>query len=132
MHLSDYLENQLCDAVLGGGTWTRPTTVYVALFTAGPDDAGAGTEVSGGSYAREAVTNNATNFPNASGGTKTNATEIEFATATANWGNITGVGFFTESTGGNCLLAMQFATPRSILDGDTAKFSTGAISLTFA
>lgn len=132
MHLSDYLENQLCNAILGGGTWTRPGTVYVALFTSGPDDAGAGTEVTGGSYARVAVANNSTNFPNAAGGAKTNATQIAFPTATADWGTITGMAVFDAATSGNCLLAFPFATPREVLNGDTPKFSPGAISLTFS
>jgi hypothetical protein len=131
MHLSDYLENQLCNAILGGGTWTRPATIYIALFTSGPNDAGAGTEVSGGSYARAIVTNNTTNFPNAAGGTKTNATEIAFPTATADWGAITGMAVFDAASGGNCLLAFQFSTTRSILNGDTAKFAPGSISLSF-
>ena len=39
----------------------RLAAIYLALFTAMPSDSGGGTEVSGGSYARVAITNNATN-----------------------------------------------------------------------
>jgi hypothetical protein len=82
---SEYLENAILDHVLGGPDYTRPGTLYIALYTVAPTDAGGGTEVAGGSYARVAVTNNSTNFPAAAGGAKTNGTLIEFAEATANW-----------------------------------------------
>ena len=60
--------------------------VYVALFTAAPSDAGGGTEVTGGSYARElAGLSEATG----SGGTTSNAAEIAFTQATASWGTVT-------------------------------------------
>jgi hypothetical protein len=36
-------------------TYTSVATVYVSLWTSDPTDAGSGTEVSGGSYARTAV-----------------------------------------------------------------------------
>ena len=53
---SNYLENAIIDAVLRNTSYTSPTTVYVGLFTTDPTDADSGTEVSGGSYARTAVT----------------------------------------------------------------------------
>lgn len=77
---SNYLENALLDHALGGGNYTRPATVYIALFTVAPSDAGGGTEVSGNNYSRAAVTNDATNFPAASGGAKSNGVAITFAT----------------------------------------------------
>lgn len=134
MNLTDYSENALCNAVLGGGTWSKPATVYVGLFTTAPDDAGLGSEltIGTGSYARAIVTNNSTNFPNAAGGTKSNGTEITFPTATADWGNILGMVVFDAASGGNALLHFTFAVPRSILNGDTAKFSVGALTLTFS
>lgn len=100
---SDYLENKILDHVLGGGDYTRPATVYVGLFTTAPSDTGGGTEVSGGSYARVAVTNNATNFPAASSGSKSNGTAITFPAATANWGTVVAFGIFDASSGGNLL-----------------------------
>ena len=50
---SDYLENKLIDHLFRAGTFAKPTALWVALFTGAPGDAGGGTEVSGGSYARE-------------------------------------------------------------------------------
>jgi hypothetical protein len=100
---SDFLELELLDHVLGNAAYTAPGTIHVALFTAAPTDAGGGTEVTGGSYARVAVTNNATNFPAASGGLKQNGTAITFPQATADWGTIVAFGLFDASTSGNLL-----------------------------
>ena len=97
---SDYLENEILDHVLGGGDFTRPATVYLALFTVTPTDAGGGTEVTGGAYARVAVTNNATNFPAASGGSKSIGAQFDFPEATANWGTVVALGIFDASTAG--------------------------------
>ena len=53
--MSNYLENALINATLRNTTYTSVATVYVSLWTSDPTDAGSGTEVSGGSYARTAV-----------------------------------------------------------------------------
>jgi len=60
---SDYLENTILDLVYGGVAYTPPAILYVALFSVAPTDAGGGTELSGGGYARVAVPNDLTNFP---------------------------------------------------------------------
>jgi hypothetical protein len=98
---SNFLELELLDHVLGGSAYAAPGTLHVALFTAAPTDAGGGTEVTGGSYARVAVTNNLTNFPSAN--PKVNGTAITFPLATADWGTIVAFGIFDASTSGNLL-----------------------------
>lgn len=104
---SSYLEGKVLDHVFGNTAYSAPGTLYVGLYTTLPNNAGSGgTEVSGGSYARVAVTNNTTNWPNASGNdpaTKSNGTSITFPAATANWGDVVGVGIFDASSGGNLL-----------------------------
>jgi hypothetical protein len=127
---SNTLENALLDHVLGGGDYTRPATVYVALFTAAPSDSGGGTEVTGGSYARASVTNNGTNWPAASGGAKSNGTDITFVTASANWGTIVAMGIFDASTSGNLLYWADLTVSKAINNGDTAKFVAGEIDVT--
>jgi len=127
---SDYLENKLLDHVLGGADYSRPATVYIALYTVTPTDAGGGTEVSGGSYARVAVTNNATNWPAASGGAKANGTEITFAEATASWGTVVAFAILDALTAGNLLYWGALAVSKSIDTGDTAKFAVGDIDIT--
>ena len=127
---SDYLENKVLDHVLGGGDYTRPITVYVALYTVAPTDAGGGTEVTGGSYARVAVTNNVTNWPAASAGAKSNGTEITFAEATASWGTVVAFAILDAATLGNFLYWATLTTSKAIGIGDTAKFAVGDLDVT--
>lgn len=127
----DYLENKLLDHVLGGGDYSRPATVYVALYTATPSDSGGGTEVSGGSYARVAVTNNSTNWPAASGGSKSNGTAITFPTPSANWGTVTSFGILDAATSGNLLYWGALSASKTINNGDAApQFAAGALTIT--
>src|SRR5262245_10445986 len=100
---STYLDNKLLDLVLGAVSYTAPSSIYAALYTVAPTAAGGGTEVSGGSYARVAITNNTTNFPSASGGSKSNGTMITWPTATASWSVVVAVGLLDAASGGNLL-----------------------------
>src|SRR3990167_2450727 len=127
---SNYLEDKVNDHVLGGGDFTRPATVYIALYTAAPTDAGGGTEVSGGSYVRLLVTNNATNWPASSGGAKANGTELTFASATASWGTVVAFGILDADTAGNLLYWGDLAVSKAVNSGDTAKFPVGDIDIT--
>lgn len=127
---SDFLENELLDHVLGNAAYSAPATTYVALYTAAPTDAGGGTEVSGGSYARVAVTNNDTNWPAASGGAKANGTAITFPTATANWGTVVAFAILDAASGGNLLYWGDLAASKSVDDGDTASFAVGELDVT--
>ena len=99
--LTDFAENKLVDAVFRGQSLGAPATFYVALYTAACNDAGGGTEVTGGSYARVAVTSSLANWAGtqsagsttASSGTggqtsNNNAVTIGSATTTA-WGTVT-------------------------------------------
>jgi hypothetical protein len=131
---SDYLEKEILDHVLGGADYARPATVYFSLFTAAPADAGGGTEVTGGSYARPAITNNVTNFPAAATAagvsSKENGTTIQFVQATANWGTCTHWGIFDALTAGNLLFHGALTASRSIVSGDTPRFLAAAFSMT--
>lgn len=131
--LSSYLENEINDHVLGGAEYTRPATVYFALYTVAPTESGGGTEVStsGTAYARAAVTNDATNFPASSGGVKSNGTAIGFPTATASWGTVVAFGVFDAASGGNLLYFGNLTSSRAISSGDTARFAAGDFSITF-
>lgn len=131
---SDYLEAVILNEVLGAVGYTPAATVYVGLFTTTPSDAGGGVEVSGGSYARSAVTNNATNWPAATGTnptTKANGTAIPFPAPTANWGVVVAWGIFDAVTGGNLLYWGALGTSKTINNGDAApSFAIGALTVT--
>jgi len=127
---SDYLELELLDHVLGAATYTPPVTVYVALYTVAPTDAGGGTEVTGAGYARVAVTNNATNWPAASGGSKSNGTAIQFPSAGGSWGTAVAFAILDAASGGNFLYWGDLTTPMAISDGHNPEFPAGDITIT--
>lgn len=98
---SDYLEAAQLNEALGGTAFGAPATVYVALYSASPTDAGGGTELSGGAYARASVTNNTTNWP--AGNPKSNGTTISYSQATADWSRAYSWGIFDALSSGNLL-----------------------------
>lgn len=99
--LSDGFANDMLNTLFGGVATTAPATYYVGLSTTQPTDAGTGiTEPSTGAYARVAVTNNTTNFPNASARAKSNGTAITFPSPTGTWGTVKWAVLYTASTGG--------------------------------
>ncbi len=131
--MSDYLEGAIINHIFRGTSFAAPSTLYVALYTAAPTDAGGGTEVSGGSYARVAVTCNTTNWaaPGATNGTTSNSNAITFPAATANWGSIVAVGIFDAASGGNLLIWLTQSSI-AVNSGQTASFASGALSVTAA
>lgn len=127
---SDFLENEILDHVIGNASYSAPANTHIALFTVTPSDSGGGTEVSGGSYARVSVTNNATNWPAASGGAKSNGTAITFASPSANWGTIVAFGIFDASSGGNLLYWGPISPNKTVNNGDPApSFAIGDLDL---
>lgn len=56
MPATTFLSNALLDHTFRNVAYISPTTVFLALFTTATTDGGGGTEVTGGSYARQAVT----------------------------------------------------------------------------
>jgi hypothetical protein len=125
--MSNYLETALINGTLRGTTYTAPTTVYVGLYTSDPTDANTGTEVSGGSYARTAVT-----FGSPSDGVTTNSAAVEFPQATGSWGTVGWIGILDNATSGNLLYHTALDASKSIASGDIFKIATGSLSVTLA
>jgi hypothetical protein len=126
-NLSDWAETALLDWLNGGASPTRPTTRYLALFTAAPNDAGGGTEVSTGGYARQAVT-----FDAAASGATANSGAVSFTASGAGYGVVTHIGIFSASSGGNLLWHGAMTASRTVNDGDTLTFAAGDIDCTLA
>ena len=130
---SDDLEDKVLDHVFGGSDYSRLATVHVGLWTSALSDSDGGSaagEVSGGSYARVAVTNNATNWPAASGGAKANGTVITFPTATGSWGTVTYFAILSAATAGDILGWAILTQSKAIGSGDTASFAVGDLDIT--
>lgn len=140
---SDYLENQIVDHLFRGATFAKPATLYFGLLTTAQTDANTGTEVTGGSYARVAITPSNTNFTATQGGTSgastgtggntTNAVAITFPAPTANWGSVSYYGIWDAVSGGNLLVWGALNTAKTINNGDAApSFAIGNLSITAA
>ncbi len=128
----DNLRNNMLDTVLGGPVYTQVSPVWVALYTAAPTSSGGGTEVTGGGYARQSLTNNSTNWPAASSFTKANGTVVDFGTATAAWGTITYGALLDAGTGGNVLYFGPLTASKTINLDDGFKIPIGGLTLTEA
>lgn len=127
--LSDHAEALLLNWLMTTGSATRPTSWYVALYTAAPSDSGGGTEVSGNGYSRQSVTFGAASSP---GGTTSNTNAVSFTAAGGNFGTVTHIGIFDNSSGGNLLWHGSMTASKTVNDGDTLEFSIGNIDLTIA
>jgi len=131
--ISNYAEEAVLNHLFNKDALTGPST-YIALFTSDPTDAGTGTEVSGGSYARVLVYDNGSGSPDwtlaAVDGTAyavENDDDITFPTATASWGTITHVGIFDAATVGNLLWHGALDESKTIGTDDVFKISAGNI-----
>lgn len=121
-NLSNYLENKLLDHFLGTAAYTMPTTVYVALYTVVPTDAGGGTQVTGGSYARQTAV-----FSAAASGTTSNTANIDFAGMPA--ATTVAIGVFDAITAGNLLLWGTLTANKTTDAGDTLRIATGDLDI---
>jgi hypothetical protein len=138
---TDFAENKIADAVMRGQSLGVPATWYVALYTTCPTDSTAGTEVSGGSYARVAVTASLANWAgtqsagsttasSGTGGTTSNNAAITFPAPTASWGVVTCVGVTDASTSGNIWIYTPLAVSKTINNGDAApSFAAAALTV---
>lgn len=111
--------NENLDKWFGGTNFTPPATWYVGLLKAGD------TELSGDGYARVAVTNNPTNFPNASAKQKAIAVSVTFPEATADWDEALKVGFWDAASGGNLKFKTLLDAPVTVLNGIEFVFAAG-------
>jgi hypothetical protein len=138
--LTNYTENKLIDWFFRGQAFTPPTTIYIGLLTAACSDSAAGTEVTGGSYARVAVTSTLANWAgtqsagsttasSGTGGTTSNNAIIAFPMPSATWGAVSYVGWYDASTSGNLLICKQLTLPKTINNGDPApQFAIGTMT----
>lgn len=110
----------------------RSGTVYLGLFVSNPGaGASGGTEVSGGSYARRAVTMGPPSVVN-SVSTSTNTAAINFPTATATWGEVSYWAIFDASTGGNKLWFGPFTRSKDVDTNDSVTIPVGELKVTLS
>lgn len=139
--LTNFAENKLVDHIFRAQASGIPASWYVGLDTVACDETGAGTEVSGGSYARVAVTSNLTNWAgtqsagstvasSGTGGTTSNNVALTFPAPTANWGVVNSVRIWDAASAGNAWICFNLAAAKTINNGDAApSFAAGALTV---
>lgn len=124
MSFSNTYETNVLTWTFTADAVTRPTAWYIALYTSDPGEAQGGTEISGGSYVRQAATFTVT------GDTASNSAAIEFPAATASWGNITHVAVVDASTAGTQIAYAALTTAKTIDTGDILRIPAGDLDIT--
>jgi len=126
MSLSNFYEDSLLNTIL-------EASLYLALCTADPTDAGTGADMSevadAGSYARVNITT--ATWSAASGGDKTNEAAISFPEATGAWGTVTHWAILDNAThgAGNILWYGALTAPKVITSGDVPRVPIGDATL---
>jgi hypothetical protein len=135
---ADYLEQKIMDHVFNRVDYdTAAQTTWVALYTSATADAGTGTEVTGGSYAREQVGHNSgTPTPKwalaAVNGTAyrvDNVQDIVYTQASASWGTVGWTAIIDASSAGNWLAHGALTASKVVDNGDTFKFNAGDLDI---
>ncbi|MBT4081995.1 MAG: hypothetical protein HN842_04305 [Gammaproteobacteria bacterium] len=96
------------------------------MFTSATADDGSGTEVSGGAYARQAMSMSTT------GDSSTNSAAVEYPTATASWGTVTHMAIYDAASGGNMLAHGALTASKIIDSGDVFRFPSGDVDITLS
>lgn len=122
---SNYLHNNYMAWLLEAGTFTPPTSLWLALFTTIPGLAGTGgveVSTSGTAYGRKEITSVDASWTGPSGTNQeySNAADIVYGVPTANWGTILGAGLYDAETGGNLLYIATLSTSKTVNNGDGA------------
>jgi len=125
MSFSNTYETNVLKWTFTADAVTRPTSWYLGLFTANPNEDGSGaTEISGNGYARKAATFTV------SGNLATTSAAVEFDVATGAWGTISHVAVFDAPTGGNQIAYAALAAAKTITADDVLRFPAGDVNIT--
>ena len=133
MNLTDTMENDLLDALVGVTT-VLSSTMSLAIFSGNPTDTGSvATELSGGGYARKLLSGL---FTTATGtdGTTSNTSAITFDTATGDWTEATHVGIMKSDveTTDDMVAWIELVSPITITSGQPFEYAIGKLTVNAA
>lgn len=142
-NLSKTAEKYILEHSVGKATWTKPTSVYVGLFTTLPQDNAVevspsssytgeltlGSGSKGYTRAEAAPAKWGTAQVTGTAMTISNTDAITFPTATESWGSVVGVGIFNAATGGELIWLGPLTSSKTVAAQDTFQFGIGALSL---
>ncbi|SLJ98099.1 MULTISPECIES: phage tail fiber protein [unclassified Paenibacillus] len=142
MNISKFLATKQLNVSARGEKFTFPDKLYIALYTSNPTWNDTGQEVSGGGYARQAMTFSepaqatVREYHPVTGALSDvqkmvikSAADVAFAVASADWGTVTHFGLRDAVTGGNLYYFGTLESPRSILTNDIFKFLTNQVEI---
>jgi hypothetical protein len=133
--LTDYTEGELIKHICRTGSFTKPSALYLALFSAAPGEAGGGTEITGGAYPRKALNPSDSNWSDQAGGNgqTSNLVQVTFDAPSSNLGQATHLGILDALTGGNLLTYSPLTNARNINNGAPAPyFAVGDLVVTIS
>ena len=131
---TNYLENELVKHIFRTGSFTKPSALYVALYTAAPSDAGGGTEVSATGYARVQRDPLDANWAATSGtdGVTKNVAALDFGTWTTGPTTVTHFAILDASSGGNYLIWGALTASKTVNANDAFQIPANNLTVTFA
>ncbi len=136
--LTNYAENKILDATIRAQAIGAPATWYIGLDTVACDEAGGGTEVATGNYARVAVTASLANFAgtqsagstaasSGTNGTTSNNNAITWTTPNYTV-TVVSMRWWDASTSGNPWICTNLTSSKTINSGDTVSFPAAGLS----
>lgn len=133
MSKSNTTENDILKAMLQGTdpSWRSGATIYLALYTADPGEAGTAitNECAYGSYARVAITK-ASGWTDG-GSTFSNSGLLQFPECTSGSETITHCALVTTASGaGQIIVSGALTASRSVSSGIQPQFAIGALTIT--
>jgi hypothetical protein len=136
--LTDFAENKVVDALMRGQALGAPATFYIGLDTVACTETGGGTEVTGGNYARVAVTSSLANWAgtqsagstvasSGTSGTTSNNAVITFPTPSVSWGTVVTARWWDAASSGNAWICIALTTSKTINSGDGVNFPAATL-----
>lgn len=133
---SDYLESGILDHTLRGSALATPSTIYIALFTTNPTDAGVGNEVVDSAYVRQdaakggAITSGWTSpSPSGDGMACSNAKVIQFPPIADGSVTVSHYALFDAQSGGNMLYHGAFTVSKTLEVNDVLSIDIGGLQI---
>lgn len=125
--ITDYLEDAIIQYFFrnNADTFTPIATLYLALYTAAPSDSAAGTESTGGSYARQSIA-----FDDPAGtGDSANSGAQTFTNMPAS--TVTHASIMDASTAGNMFMHGALTSGQVFAGAENFTFAIGEVDLAF-
>ena len=126
---STYLSQNIINSTLRGSSFTVPSTLYFALFTADPTDNNVTVNEAAGAWYTRQVTG-AWSAPVGSGNVTSNNNQIQFSAVTGSAITVSHWGIYDADTSGNLLYRGALTTPKVLNVGDVLVVGAGQLQIT--